>query len=84
MLTADTYTSVLPTAQYKAAEVTARLVLNAARTDRGKIAVVARQIRVAARKSQKVSPLTPAADQCSSQPTTHHRSPETITGRGNR
>lgn len=84
MLTADTYTSVLPAAQYKAAEATARLVLDAARNDRDKIAIVARRTRVAARKYQKVSPLTPTADQG------HHRSPairctpEAITGRGNR
>ena len=32
MLTADTYTSVLPTTQHQAAEATARLVLTAART----------------------------------------------------
>jgi hypothetical protein len=35
VLTADTYTSVLPTAQFKAADATARLVLNAARAVRG-------------------------------------------------
>ncbi|HEX6402621.1 MAG TPA: tyrosine-type recombinase/integrase [Pseudonocardiaceae bacterium] len=67
VLTADTYTSVLPAAQHKAAEATARLVLEAARTDRKKIAIVARRSRVAARKSQKVSPLTLTADQGSSQ-----------------
>lgn len=48
VLTADTYTSVLPAAQYKAAEATARLVLRAARTDRDKIATLARRTRVAA------------------------------------
>jgi integrase len=62
VLTADTYTSVLPAAQHKAAEATARLVLDAARNDRNKIAIVARRLRAAARKSQKVSALTPAAD----------------------
>jgi hypothetical protein len=67
VLTADTYTSVLPAAQHKAAEATARLVLDAARTERNKIALVARRSRVAARKSQKVSPLTLTADQGSSQ-----------------
>jgi hypothetical protein len=36
VLTTDTYASVLPTAQDKAAEATARLVLNAARHDRNK------------------------------------------------
>src|SRR5205814_1117720 len=44
-LTADTYTSVLPAAQYKAAEATARLVLDAARNDRDRIATVARRVR---------------------------------------
>jgi hypothetical protein len=75
VLTADTYTSVLPTAQYKAAEATAQLVLDAARTDRKKIAIVARRSRGAARKSQKVSPLTLMADQGSSQLT--GRQPDT-------
>ena len=37
VLTADTYTSVLPPAQHRAAEATARLVLATARTVRGKI-----------------------------------------------
>ena len=46
VLTADTYTSVLPAAQYKAAEATARLVLDAARRDRDKIAAVARRTGV--------------------------------------
>jgi integrase len=69
VLTADTYTSVLPAAQYKAAEATARLVLDAARHDRDKIATVERRGRIAARKNQKVSPLTPAADQRSPQVT---------------
>lgn len=35
VLTADTYTSVLPAAQYKAAEATAKLVLDAARGESG-------------------------------------------------
>jgi integrase len=74
VLTADTYTSVLPAAQYKAAEATAQLVLDAARNDRDKIAIVARRVRVAARKYQKVSPLTPTADQ------NHHR-PPAVAGR---
>jgi hypothetical protein len=83
VLTADTYTSVLHAAQHKAAEATARLVLDAARNDRNKIANVARRIRVAARECQKASPRTPAADQG------HHSSPaisqipEAITGHGN-
>src|SRR6266536_908517 len=51
VLTADTYTSVLPAAQYKAAETTARLVLNAARNDRAKIAIMARRTRVAAQRT---------------------------------
>ena len=51
VLTADTYTSVLPAAQYTAAEATARLVLDAARNDRDKIATVARRVRVAAQMS---------------------------------
>ncbi|MGH3673781.1 MAG: hypothetical protein ACRDSH_24640 [Pseudonocardiaceae bacterium] len=75
MLTADTYTSVLPATRYKAAEATARLVLDAARTDRNKVAIVARRIRVTARKCQKVSPLTATADQ------DHHRSPAVATAR---
>jgi len=50
VLTADTYTSVLPAAQYKAAEATARLVLDAARRDRGKIATVARRTGLAAQR----------------------------------
>ncbi|MFI5496665.1 site-specific integrase [Actinoplanes sp. NPDC051859] len=37
VLTADTYTSVLPAAQHKAAEATARLILTTARAVRGKI-----------------------------------------------
>lgn len=84
VLTADTYTSVLPAAQYKAAEATARLVLDAARNDRDKIAVVGRQIRVEARKYQKVSPLTPAADQGQHRSPAVSRTPEAITGRGSR
>jgi len=48
VLTADTYTSVLPAAQYKAAEATARLVLGAARKDRDKITKLARTTSVAA------------------------------------
>lgn len=55
VLTADTYTSVLPAAQYKAAEATARLVLNAAHTDRNQIATVARRIRVAAQMSEDIA-----------------------------
>jgi hypothetical protein len=43
VLTADTYTSVLPTAQYKATEGTAHLVLDTARHDRKNIAIVARR-----------------------------------------
>ena len=69
VLTADTYTSVLHPAQYKAAEATARLVLDAARHDRHKIAIVARRSRMTARKAQKVSPLTLATDH------DHHSSP---------
>jgi hypothetical protein len=69
VLTADTYTSVLPPAQYKAAEATARLVLDAARHDRHKITIVARRSRMTARKAQKVSPLTLATDH------DHHSSP---------
>ena len=52
VLTADTYTSVLPAAQYKAAEATARLVLDAARHERNKIATVARRMRVTARRPE--------------------------------
>jgi hypothetical protein len=37
VLTADTYTTVLPAAQHKAAEATARLILTAARGARAKI-----------------------------------------------
>jgi hypothetical protein len=37
VLTADTYTSVLPAAQHKAAEATARLILTTARNARAKI-----------------------------------------------
>jgi len=37
VLTADTYTSVLPAAQHRAAEATARLVLTAARGARAKM-----------------------------------------------
>jgi hypothetical protein len=37
VLTADTYTSVLPAAQHSAAEATARLILTTARTVRDKI-----------------------------------------------
>jgi hypothetical protein len=43
--TADTYTRVLLAAKYQAAEASARLVLDAARNDRGKIATVARRTR---------------------------------------
>jgi hypothetical protein len=75
VLTADTYTSVLPAAQYKAADATARLVLDAARRDRNKAATVARRIRIAARKGQKMSPLTPTANQRSPQLT--GRQPDT-------
>ncbi len=53
VLTADIYTSVLPTAQHKAAEATARLVLDAARNDRNKIATVARRIRVTAQQTSE-------------------------------
>jgi hypothetical protein len=83
VLTADIYTSVLPAAQYKAAEATAPLVLDAARIDRHKIVTVARGIRMAARKYQMVSPPTStgAWDQCRSLAVS--RTPEAITGRGN-
>ena len=47
VLTVDTYTSVLPAAQYKAAEATAQLVLDAARNDRHKITTVAKRTRAA-------------------------------------
>jgi len=53
VLTADTYTSVLPAAQYKAAEATARLVLDAARHERNKIATVARRMRVTVAKARR-------------------------------
>lgn len=78
VLTADTYTSVLPAAQHKAAEATARLVLNAARNDRNTIAIVARRTRIAAHKRQKTSTLTPAANQDSLQAT--GRQPEARSG----
>jgi hypothetical protein len=45
VITADTYTSVLPQAQRRAAEATARLVLHAARQDRAKIKRKARRNR---------------------------------------
>jgi len=75
---------VLPAAQHKAAEATARLVLDAARNDRNKIAIVARRLRAAARKSQKVSALTPAADQHHQRSAVVSRTLEAITGRGDR
>jgi hypothetical protein len=74
---------VLPAAQYKAAEATARLVLDAARKDRDKIAIVARRTRVEARKYQKVSPLTPAADRGHHRSPAASRTPEAINDRGN-
>jgi integrase len=52
VLTADTYTSVLPAAQYKAAEATAQLVLDAARNDRHNIATVARRMRITTRRPE--------------------------------
>jgi integrase len=55
VLTADTYTSVLPAAQHQAAEATARLVLDAARHDRNHIATVARRMRVTARKPEDIA-----------------------------
>ena len=82
VLTADTYTSVLPAAQYKAAEATARLVLDAARHDRNKIAVAARRTQVPARKYQKISLLTPTADQHHRKSPAISRTPEAITRRG--
>ncbi len=54
VLTADTYTSVLPAMRYKAAEAIARLVLDAARRDRDKIAAVAR--RTGVKRMSKSSP----------------------------
>src|SRR5262249_10669126 len=57
VLTADTYTSVLPAAQYRAAEATARLVLQASRTDRDKITAVARRNRVAAQQMSEGIPV---------------------------
>ena len=55
MLTADTYTSVLPAAQRKAAEATARLVLDAARNDRDKITIVAQRTRIAPQISEGIA-----------------------------
>ena len=56
VLTADTYTSVLPAAQYKAAEATARLVLQAARQDRDKITTRARRSRPTAHPMSEAIP----------------------------
>jgi len=54
VLTADTYTSVPPAAQHKAAESTARLLLDAARHDYNKITTVARRIRVGTQISEDI------------------------------
>ncbi|MBV8996264.1 MAG: hypothetical protein JO287_21745 [Pseudonocardiales bacterium] len=81
MLTADTYTSVLPAAQYKAAEATARLVLDAARNDRDRIATVARRVRANVRWS-RLSRRQQTRGHYRS--TAVSRTPEAITGRGNR
>jgi integrase len=51
VLTADVYTSVLPAAQFKAAEATARLVLSAAGKDRARVTTITRRSR-AGRKYQ--------------------------------
>jgi hypothetical protein len=48
---------VLPAAQYKAAEATARLVLDAARNDRDKIAIVARRIQGGTQISEGIASL---------------------------
>ncbi|MET8147897.1 hypothetical protein ACIBSW_25090 [Actinoplanes sp. NPDC049668] len=45
VLTADTYTSVLPAAQHKAAEATARLILTTARNARAKMTAKNRRRR---------------------------------------
>jgi hypothetical protein len=55
VLTADTYTSVLPIAQHKAAAATAHLVLDTARHDRKNIAIVARRSQVAAQKPEGIA-----------------------------
>jgi integrase len=59
VLTADTYTTVLPAAQHKAAEATARLILTTARGLRAKINHVNRR-RAGQRPPQRSAPTTPA------------------------
>jgi integrase len=82
VLTADIYTSVLPAAQYKAAEATARLVLDAARNDRNKITNVARRLRGRQQMPEGNASHT-GSRPGSSQVTAVSRTPEAITGRGN-
>ncbi|MEU4217157.1 hypothetical protein [Actinoplanes sp. NPDC026623] len=50
VLTADTYTSVLPAAQHKAAEATARLILTTARNARAKMTAKNRRRRPGPRR----------------------------------
>jgi hypothetical protein len=56
VLTADTYTSVLPAAQHKAAEATARLILTTARNARAKITRKNRATRQKAQHEQTAPP----------------------------
>ena len=58
MLTADTYTTVLPAAQHKAAEATARLILTTARSPRAKINRADRR-PAGQRPPQRSAPTTP-------------------------
>jgi Phage integrase family len=89
LITADTYTSILPLAQRRCAEATAKLVLNAARRTRKKIKTKGRRNRPGTpRKTGAPTPTRPTAvtnpqaraplDQQSRTATTpgrHHRDP---------
>jgi len=61
VLTADTYTSVLPTAQYKAADATARLVLVAARAVSGKLRARSEHVVATPRPELQKQPTEPPA-----------------------
>jgi integrase len=62
VITADTYTSVLPTIQRRCAEATARLVLNAARRTRKKTTAAGRRSRPDSRpKTGAPTPIRPAS-----------------------
>ena len=74
VLTADTYTSVLPAAHHEAAEATARLILTTARRARGKII----------RKNRRRAPASAAPGSTTPTPANPSRTRKTAGQRPNR